>query len=282
MDYKAILKAFLKRNKASREVAAKKEGWSSADDYIKHLHVLAGATPKAAKKTPVKVKVQSAAEILAAPVAGKNSKKHTVHNVHILDASGSMDSGGKFKNALLGINQEVEALKADKAVNYTQTIVDFSYSQDIKIHYWKENLDNVKQLRGTTRGSTALNETIGFVLSKLLGETKKTDKVLVKIFTDGGENDSKGKYASNNAVAKLIEECEGKGFTITFVGTDYDTKQVINKLKIRESNTLVHDNTGAGVTRSFTKSIQATTMYSAKLQAGEDVLDGFYKETGEL
>jgi hypothetical protein len=66
-------------------------------------------------------------------------------------------------------------------------------------------------------------------------------------------------------------------WTITFVGTEEDTKKVQKQLGILKENTLVHNNTGEGVKKAFDTTRGATQHYTANLSKGLDVVDGFYK-----
>lgn len=248
------LSKFLKNNKTRRIQVANKAGYSSVEDYIDFLN----------------------------GVTGKRKKIPTIHNVYILDASGSM-GGGKLDNALIGINTEIKLLKKDKNTNYIQTLVDFSNYYDIRTPYFMVPISNISHYSAVSRNMTALNQAVGETLDKLLLSVDKKDKVLVKIFTDGKENNSQYPYRMNSALARKIKECEDKGFTITFVGTELDVNDVVQNLNINISNTLVHDNTSAGVTNAFICSTASTQLYSKKVARGKDVSREFYsKEVGKI
>lgn len=253
------LATFKKANKEYKIKLAEKAGFKTAGEY------LASLTGKSTKKT-------------VKPV--KSKEKPLIHNVFILDASGSM-AGGKLINALEGINSEIKELQKDKKVDYLQTIVDFSSFDDIKTPYFKVKLSDVVSYTTKARDMTALNQAIGETLERIVSNQLKDEKVLVKIFTDGLENHSR-KYKSNSELSKFIKECESKGFTITFVGTNSDVAGVIRNLSIDVSNTLVHNNTPESVKASFKISTESTINYSSKVLRGENVLMGFYKEEGVL
>lgn len=252
------LAEFTKANKIRKEKIASREGYTNAEAYKNYL------TGKRNKVNPL-----------------KNQKViPTIHNVYILDASGSM-AGTKLNNAISGINSEIRELKKVKDINYTQTIVSFSYSYDIKFPYYLCLINDVNDYDDSPRGDTALNDSVYISLAKLLDDTNISSKVLVKVFTDGGENGSR-KYSKVD-VNKLIKKCEDTGrFTITFVGTKDDTDRAIKDYGIRISNALIHDNTSVGVANAFTMSTRSTVSYSSKVAKGEDVLEGFYKEVGKL
>lgn len=205
--------------------------------------------------------------------------KPTIHNVFILDSSGSM-MGGKYDAALKGINLEIEALKKQTEVNYIQTIVEFSNYIENKI--WMRPLLEIPNFQGRCfGGGTALYDAVGKTLDKLLTSPEKSrdDKVLVKIFTDGEENTS----ISYNlrSLTQKIEDAEKAGFTITFEGTSSDVNYVIKNLNIKQSNTKIHDNTAAGIERSVQARVGATMLYAKSVVRGEDVSTNFYTKSVE-
>jgi uncharacterized protein YegL len=271
MIFEKLLEDFKRANKAAKEKLATKFGFKTVDEYEAHLYEKIG-------------KVE--------PVGGKTTRRKpakvvervTVHNVHILDASGSMQ-GGKMKSALTGINQEMTDMRKDDSTEVTQTIVHFSDPNDIQTFCWKSPLGKVEHFSTKVRGCTALLETVGNTLTKLLTEANGKDKVLVKIFTDGQENATSltSPWRNPKAVSDLIKQCENKGFTITFVGTEEDVAYVVNLLSIDASNTLAHDNTEKGVLSTYNMSMASTAKYRGAAARGEDVTRNFFtKEEGTL
>lgn len=268
--FEKLLQDFKKANMAAKEKMAAKFGFKKTSEFEAYLsgQTANSLAPKASRKKRVKIEVVP--------------ERITVHNVHILDASGSM-AHGKIEAAIMGINKEMEDMKKDDSTEVTQTIVHFSYPHDIQTSCWKTPLRDTKEFTTKARGATALLQTVGETLTKLLAEANGKDKVLVKIFTDGQENASMGEWHNPKNVADLIKRCEEKGFTVTFVGTDEDVRYVINLLSIDRSNTLAHDNTTRGVKMSYEKSMLATKKYRASAAGGQNVtFDFFTKETGTL
>jgi len=211
--------------------------------------------------------------------ASKNTKTTEtpkIHNVTILDGSGSM-GGSKYDNARKGIQLDFETCKKEDFKTFT--FVEFNNGgSDITTHCFMEKFDKVNLIFNGARGGTPLYETIGVTLERLLKEVPKNDKVLVKVFTDGEENASSGTYANVGNLKSLIKQCESQGFTITFIGTEHDTNFIIRNLGLDKSNTLVHDNTGEGVQMSFQTQAFATVQYRKSLDEGEDVSVGFYSK----
>ena len=153
-------------------------------------------------------------------------------------------------------------LQKDNMVNYLFTLVHFG--SNIINTYWQIPISKVESIYIQSDGMTALYQAIGETLDKF----PQTDPVLVKIFTDGEENQSRGKYNNASSVKTLIDSLEQKDFTITFVGTASDVESIKRNLSIAAGNTLVHDNTEESVKMSFRKSMDATVSYSANVAKG--------------
>lgn len=253
-----LLKAYNKANKERREKIANKAGFNSGDEYKAHL------------ESQIKTNI-------------KDKEKLVIHNVYILDRSGSM-SGGKLENALKGINKELEELKSDNSVNYLQTFVPFDYGSVGRIgrDFFKVPLHVVSPVYTVARGYTALYQAVGETIEDVLESKAPNEKVLIKVFTDGGENDSKGRFRYPEVLLGLIKQAEEKDITVTFMGTYNDIETVVREIGIDRSNTLEHDNTAQGVMDSFIQTSAATRQYAKKALAGEDTLKGFYKKSGTL
>lgn len=259
-----LLHDLKKANQVRKEYLANRAGFQSVEDYKKHLETSSSETYVTRKSNMFK------------------KSKETVHIVNLLDRSGSM-GGIKLENAVAGINAEIDKFKKENNINYNFSLITFD--DNIKTEYFNKPVKTVGYFRGYAGGTTALYGAIGETLSKLKG-MKDSQRVLVNIFTDGGENASVGTYKSAESIKNLIKECEKLGFTITFIGTEFDVQEVNRRINIDLSNTLVHDNTGAGVEQAFRSKMSATLSYSASVSRGvaqEELTKGFYsKKTGKL
>lgn len=255
-----LLSSFKKANKQRREVLANRAGFDTVDDYFEHL-------VKGVEKEK------------------KAKKKITIHNIHVLDISGSMgwftDHNSKCRKAYEGIQHELRELQKDKKNNYLNTLVCFD--SDVNTIYSDVSCAVALRSREPDGGSaTALNDAIVHTLKPIIESYNDSDRYLVKIFTDGGENNSTATYTQ---AKNWIARAEELGVTTTFVGTQYDTDIAISRYNLHTSNTLVHDNTTRAVMDSFTTTAQATTIYATKVAAGatkEETLDGFYKTNETL
>lgn len=257
-----LLEALKKANKTAREKMAAKHGYISYEAAVKALGALLEGGSEAIKK-------------------GKKKKDtiigelKTVHNVHILDVSTSMWS--KIVNACKGINQENADLRKETEVKYTNTFFVFSSGPShVKNRYYMQPVDCTPEVNEGCTGSTALYDAIGEVITRIRVNKKYDEKVLLKIFTDGEENSSRTWNATS--IRNLIAEVENEGFTVTFVGTERDVRNVVDNLHVDFSNTLSHDNTAEGVLNAFTQTRGSTMSYAANVSRGLDVKKGFYKK----
>lgn len=213
----------------------------------------------------------------------------TIHNVHILDASGSMGgrAPSKYDNALKGINSEIMSMK-DDGEGVTQTIIEFDsnggYPASLRLttHYFMTPAQNCTAIKGVgADGGTPLYQTVGETIEKLLSHIKSADKVLIKVFTDGGENTSQGKYKNYLELKRLIKMVEDNhNFTVSFMGTQEDVNVMANSIGLSTSNMLVHDNTATGVLTSYMASSNATMKYRKEVSRGatqDELRQDFFK-----
>ena len=89
----------------------------------------------------------------------QNNTKSKIHNVFIVDASGSM-AGGKYEMAIKGINELLVSIKNDNNSENTLTVVEFE-ERNIE-----RRIDMVTEIPSYyvgmgTGDSTPLNQTIG-------------------------------------------------------------------------------------------------------------------------
>ena len=256
------LEALKRSNKVRREQVAIKNGYSDYASYKAYLEGQINVTVN------VNVTVNS-------PV-----KPPVVHNVHILDCSGSMGLGNKIGVAVDGINEEIQTLANSNNGDYLQTVVIFNSTY--KTLLYRVPIKKASSIITGVSGMTALYQTVGETLEKLLREKDPDEKVLVKIFTDGEENSSRGKYRDARELFNLIEKCQSNGFTVTFVGTELDVNRVVKAVGIDLSNTLSHNNTPGDIKRVYKQTIAATQSYRCAVNDGLDVTKGFYKREGTL
>lgn len=209
--------------------------------------------------------------------------KHQVHNLIILDESGSMHS---IKNTIIsGFNELVQTIQgiAQKYPEQEHFISLFSFNTfGIKQLHFMDPVTALQEINAESynpSASTPLYDAMGFTMTKLEQPLKpiKGKDVLVTILTDGMENASR-EY-SYQAIKKLIEEQKATGWTFTYIGTDHEVEHVARSLSI--DNTMKFDKSASGTRAMFQREQRAREEYSRKIQYNEKRDKGFYDD-GEL
>jgi len=249
-----LLEDFKRANKKRKITLANRYGFSTPEEYLDSLE----------SKEVVK------------PLT-----KPTIHNVILLDATGSMSSGGKYNVSMKGIKKELEWLKTQEEANYTETIEEFieeSRIGEIRTHKICKLLSPSKidlNFVGPIGDNTPLYKAVLDIIESISTTVPSNEKVLLKVYTDGGNN-RLDNY--KRTCADKIRQVQKENFTVTFVGTKLDLSIIINDLNLESSNCLEIENTGAGFEKAFERSMQATQSYTKAVVKGEDVSVGFYKK----
>ncbi len=202
----------------------------------------------------------------------------TIHNLIILDASGSM--ARKVPEVIGGLNLIIDDLKKDEAENpklkQQTTIVDFSSHTDFRVIHHNaetETLTHIDQTQYSARGMTALYDAIGKAFTLIPQGSKD---VLVTIFTDGLENDSKEFKPSS--IKALIESKKELGWTVTYMGTSQDAMLQASRIGIASEDYLPYDNSKPGTERAFNSLASSRKKYTKSKLEGKEVTDIFDKE----
>lgn len=257
---KQLYTSFMKMNKVARLSFAKRKGYQSWESYKTFL--LENINNSGKTKKVIKKVIKSETPLI-------------IHNVDILDVSGSMN-GLKLNNTIKGINNQIAELKKDKSNNYINSLVVFG--DKVEISQFRTPIKLMPKVNFNTRGLTALYEAIFLTLSKIKNTCKENEKTIVKVFTDGGENASSCEHADGKTSKELIEYLKDKGVTVTFVGTPNDVNSVKRVLNLSKNNTLIHNNTASGVDKAFQINTISTMNYANKVMEGKDVSVDFYKD----
>jgi len=203
------------------------------------------------------------------------SDKKTIFNLIILDASGSMRS--KVEEVQGGLNQLFLSLQED-LVNQTDvrnktTVVDFSSHNDFRKLYVDADPSDLKELKDgdyVPRSMTALYDAIGQSFQMV---PKDHQDVLVTIFTDGIENDSKEWKAPD--IKALILDKEALGWTITFMGTTTESMLAAERIGIKADKMLRYSDSKAGTKHAFDKLSDARRKYQHAVAMEKPVNDIF-------
>ena len=209
----------------------------------------------------------------------KTTEKHQVHNLIILDESGSMES---IKNSIIqGFNEVVQTVQGI-ALQYPEqehliSLVTFNGLGQKVLHFLDpvEKLNKIDADRYKPDAMTPLYDAMGFSFTKLRKELEKVKdyNVLVTIMTDGEENASK-EY-SGLTIKKLIEELKQNRWTFTYIGADHDIEKFAKSISI--TNTMMFEKDPEYIKRMFEKEKYARSMYSQKIRDKKETIDDYYE-----
>ena len=213
-------------------------------------------------------------------------KQTTVHNLIIVDASGSM--GSIYDQALAGINETIKTIKnvrnSNSDVNQYLTLLSFADGgEKLQYVYKHENIENVSlviERDYQLRGSTALYDAIGESVSKLRRHVGNDDKALVTIITDGYENDSR--VWSGTQIKQLIEELRTNGWVFTFIGANQNVEEEASKMGV--TNSMKFEATIEGTIQMFEREGHYRRRWNERVSRGEKHLEEgyFMDEEGEM
>jgi Mg-chelatase subunit ChlD len=275
--FEKALASFKKANLLRREKLAKEAGYTTADLYKAFLEGMIGSPSQTISdaKTDVALKPSKVKKTKVV-----KQEKPKIVMVDVLDVSTSMRSGDKIGKAVSGIRESLEALKVSKEpVDYFYGITTFSYAQSIYIAKVKKLTLKTSIPQFQMGSATALYDAIGKTLNMLSDLKNSSDfkdaKVLVNIYTDGEENSSR--VFTSEKIKKMISELEENGFTITFVGTHEDVKEIQKDINIHASNTLGYDGTAKGLETAMSLTLGSKFAYVSNVVQGKEVTRGFYK-----
>jgi hypothetical protein len=208
------------------------------------------------------------------------NKKHQVHNLIILDESGSMEP--IKKNIIQGFNEIVQTVKGIEKEFPEQehfiSLISFNGLGQKTLHFADpvSKLEMIDDSRYQPDATTPLYDAIGFSCAKLktaLGKSKNYN-VLVTILTDGEENAST-EY-NGPAVKRLIEELKKNNWTFSYIGTDHDVEKSAGSISI--NNTINFNKCEESMKDMFRKEGEARVNFSLNIREKKDTKDGFYDE----
>ena len=186
--------------------------------------------------------------------------KTQIHNLVILDKSGSMES--IRTEAINGYNETLGSIKSTqlKFLETQNHFVSLAAFCDCGIDMIYD-MTPIKDAEKLTKEKydpcccTPLFDAIGKTVKSLKKKIADVEDaaVLVTIITDGYENSSKEWDAKG--VAKLIDECKEDGWMFSFIGAGEDVIKVATTISI--TNTMVWENTAEGTKKMFDEENEA-------------------------
>ena len=180
----------------------------------------------------------------------------TVHNLLILDESGSMSS--IYNAALTGANETIQTIRAAQQQyanqNHRFTFVTFNTA----VEMCRDGRQNIKtiiddvpitEVRDLTRNdyrpnaATPLYDAMGRSINNLRNRVKEGDRVLVTVITDGLENASQ--EFSGRMIKDLVTDLREQGWTFVYIGANQDAVEVARDLNINNSLNFAATDSGA-------------------------------------
>lgn len=199
----------------------------------------------------------------------KETKANRVHNLIIVDESGSMTC--IRKQAFTGMNETLQTIRLmQKKYPETEqrvTLITFD-SEHTKWHYDNKAASETKDLSWKAYqpcAATPLYDAIGKGVSKLNALVKEGEHVLVTIITDGYENSSE--EWTLKMVRGLIEKLKKHNWTFTLIGTDsLDVEEMAHSFAIDEH--MMFMETEEGTDAMFERERRSRERFNCSLSVG--------------
>jgi len=207
-------------------------------------------------------------------------QKHKVHNLIILDESGSMES---IKPTIInGFNELVQSIKEiqkqfPEQEHYISIISFNGYGNKI-LHFMDDvsMLNTIDSSNYRPYSMTPLYDAMGFGFTKLKTELEsQTDyNVLVTILTDGEENASR-EY-NGTVIKNMIEELSEGNWTFTYIGTDHDVEKMATNLSIK--NSMSFEKNTEGINSMFEEEFQSRRVFSKNIREKNDFKENYFNK----
>ena len=205
----------------------------------------------------------------------EENKTVKIHNLIILDESGSMSS--IYNQALSGINETINGIRQSQEKYPEQrhfvSIVTFEGNGMCGVKT-RRDCEPVGEVADLTKedyrpgGCTPLYDAMGKAISELDRKVDAGDSVLVTIITDGTENSSR-EY-SGRAVKDLVAMQRKKGWTFAYIGANQEAIEVARDLNIQ--NAMNYDATPEGMVCMSMTYNKAQADFARRMHFGKSIL----------
>ena len=209
-----------------------------------------------------------------------NGKKR-VHNLIILDESGSMSS--IYRTALTGVNETLQTIRGaqdehtDQEHFVTLVAFDSGHYNQIYAHVPASKATHITDGQYRPCGGTPLYDAMGRGLTELSPNVAKDDVVIVTVITDGYENASR--EFNGKAIKALVESLKCQGWVFTYIGANQDVEAVAASMSI--DNHLVFDADDESTGEMFAKECRSRKKFFGKLSLNksmDDISVGYFDE----
>lgn len=188
-----------------------------------------------------------------------NNEITTIHNLLILDESGSMRK--IYKQALSGANETIQTVRAAQKAHpeLDQRLTFVTFNTAYEGHPTQGNIKTVfndvpiGEVRDLTykdynpNACTPLYDAMGTSITALESKFNEGDRALVTIITDGLENASR-EY-TRKAVKEMVDRLREKGWTFVYIGANQDAVEVAKGLSI--NNHMAYESDPEGTMKMF-------------------------------
>lgn len=202
-----------------------------------------------------------------------NNEITTIHNLLILDESGSMQM--IYKQALSGANETIQTVRAAQEAHpeLDQRLTFVTFNTAYEGHPTQGNIRTVfndvpiEEVRDLTykdynpNACTPLYDAMGISITALEKKFKEGDRALVTIITDGLENASK-EY-NQGAIKAMVDRLREKGWTFVYIGANQDAVEVANGLSI--NNHMKWESDPEGTEKMFRKVMSRHSVFYEKM-----------------
>ncbi len=197
--------------------------------------------------------------------SNKDGKKRRVHNLIVLDESGSMQS--IYNAALTGVNETLQTIRNGQKENPDQehfvSLITFDSTRYNRIYrnMPADRAMDITKEQYSPNACTPLYDAMGRSINELRDRVEKEDVVLVTIITDGYENASH-EY-SGAAIKSMVEKMRSEGWVFTYIGANQDVEAVASSLAINNRLRFTADDDGTR--EMFVKESKARRNFYSKL-----------------
>ena len=209
--------------------------------------------------------------------AAKTSEAQCVHNLILLDESGSMQS--IYQPALSGVNETLQTIRQAQKEHENQThfvsliAFDSQHYNQIYNHIAAEKAVDITKAQYCPSGCTPLYDAMGRSINELRPCVGKDDVVLVTIITDGYENAS-CEY-DVKAIKSLVEEMKKEGWVFTYIGANQDVESVSQSIAI--DNCLAFDANEESTCEMFAREQRSRKKFFSRL-SGDTSMDDLCRD----
>lgn len=204
---------------------------------------------------------------MAASCAPKSTPITAIHNLVILDASGSMTELSLA--AVDGVNRTMKVIREaqDSSAGLTQyfSLVQFNAKKDEKARITTlvedtpivELPDELSAKQFMPDGMTPLYDAVAGAVNGIEKKVGENEVALVTIITDGIENASRSYDADD--IKKLVNKKKRLGWTFTYIGANQKSSKVATQMGI--DNYMDYMRTNADLERMWREENEARMRY---------------------